>query len=139
MGPTELLTPDTVTIDAVRAVYEQAYLDVTFDAERQFVRIKEDVVARAHLSESKERLQLVAVYGVKDDADRTARLELANRINENFVLVRAGIDDDGDLWFDYCVYFKGGVTPKALVQVTRAFLSIVPKAVAECDEDGIVE
>ena len=139
MDPTALLTPDTITIDAVREVYEQAYLDVTFDAERQFVRIKEDIIARAHLSEAKDRLQLVAVYGVKDDTSRADRLELANRINENYVLVRAGIDDDGDLWFDYCVYLKGGVTPKALVQATRAFLSIVPKAVTECDEDGIVE
>lgn len=138
MGP-ELLTPDTVTIEKVCDAYEQAYLDVTFDDERQFIRIKEEVIARAHLSEAKDRLQLVALYGVRDDASRAERLELANRVNENYVLVRAGVDDDGDLWFDYAIYLKGGVTTKALVQATRAFLSIVPKAVGECDEDGIVE
>ena len=139
MDPTDLISTENASIHLVRQVYEQAMMDVTFDHERQFVRIKEDVVARAHLSEAKDRLQLVAIYGIKDDADRADRLELANRINENYVLVRAGIDDDGDLWFDYCVYLKGGITPRALVQATRAFLSIVPKAVTECDEDGIVE
>lgn len=135
----ELLTPETVTIEKVCDAYEQAYLDVTFDDERQFIRIKEEVIARAHLSEAKDRLQLVALYGVKDDASREDRLELANRINENYVIVRAGVDEDGDLWFDYAVYLKGGVTAKAVVQATRAFLKIVPQAVTECDEDGIVE
>jgi len=38
---------------------------------------------------------LVAYYGIKDDAQRVDRLELVNRINENYVLIRAGIDDDG--------------------------------------------
>ena len=69
----------------------------------------------------------------------TYRLELVNRINEQYVLIRAGIDDDGDLWFDYCVLLKGGITKKAIVQATRVFLMLVPKAVNECDEDGIVD
>jgi hypothetical protein len=91
------------------------------------------------LSESKERLQVVAYYGIKEEAQRAERLELVNRINENYVLIRAGIDDDGDLWFDYCVLLKGGVTRKAIVQAVRVFLMLVPKAVNECDEDGIVD
>ena len=135
----DLLTPDTITLDAVCQVYDQAHMSVTFDDERRFVRIKEDIIARAFLSEQKDRLQLIAIYGVADSAERIDRLELANRINESYVMVRAGIDDDGDLWFDYTVTVKGGVGAKQLVAATRAFLSIVPKAVSECDADGIVD
>jgi len=137
--PTELVTPDNATPEALRDIYDQAYMDVTLDGEHGVIRIREELTARAHLSESRDRLQLLAVYGVKDEAQRADRLELANRVNENYVLVRAGIDDDGDLWFDYCLLLKGGVTKKAIVQATRAFLTLVPKAVNECDEDGIVE
>ena len=136
---TELVTPDNVSVEMLRDLYEAAYMDVTLDEEHGVLRIREELAARAHLSESKERIQLLAVYGLKEEAQRIDRLELVNRINENYVLIRAGIDDDGDLWFDYCILVKGGLTKKAIVQATRAFLMLVPKAVNECDEDGIVE
>ncbi len=135
----ELVTPENVSIELIRDIYEAAFMEATLDEEKKQIRIKEEVLARAFLSESKERLQIVAYYGVKDDAQRIDRLELVNRINEQYVLIRAGIDDDGDLWFDYCVLLKGGITKKAIVQATRVFLMLVPKAVNECDEDGIVD
>ena len=135
----ELVTPDNVTIEMVQETYEAAMMDASLDEEKKQIRIKEEVVAKAFLSESKERLQLVAYYGIKEDAQRIDRLELVNRINENYVFIRAGIDDDGDLWFDYTILLKGGITKKAIVQATRVFLMLVPRAVNECDEDGIVD
>lgn len=135
----ELVTPDNVTIELVRDIFEQAYMDAALDEDKKQIRLREEVMARVFLSESKERLQVVAYYGIKDDAQRTDRLELVNRVNENYVLIRAGIDDDGDLWFDYCVLLKGGATRKAIVQAVRVFLMLVPKAVNECDEDEIVD
>ena len=136
---TELVTPDNVSVEMLRDLYEAAYMDVSLDEESGLLRLREELAARVQLSESKERLLVLAVYGIKDDTQRIDRLELVNRINENYVLIRAGIDDDGDLWFDYCILLKGGLTNKAIVQATRAFLMLVPKAVNECDEDGIVE
>jgi hypothetical protein len=136
---TELVTPDNATIEMIRDIYEAAMMDASLDEEKKQIRIKEEVVAKAFLSESKERLQLVAYYGIKEDAQRIDRLELVNRINENYVFIRAGIDDDGDLWFDYTILLKGGITKKAVVQATRVFLMLVPRAVNECDEDGIVD
>lgn len=135
----EFVSPENVSLELIRDVYDAAMMEVTLDEEKRFIRIKEDVVARCTLSESKERIQLIAYYGIKDEAQRIDRLELVNRINEQYVLIRAGIDDDGDLWFDYCLVLKGGVSKKHIVQATRVFLMLVPKAVSECDEDGIVD
>jgi hypothetical protein len=135
----ELVTPENVSIEMIQEIYEAAMMDASLDEEKKQIRIKEEVVAKAFLSESKERLQLVAYYGIKEDAQRIDRLELVNRINENYVFIRAGIDDDGDLWFDYTILLKGGLTKKAIVQATRVFLMLVPRAVNECDEDGIVD
>jgi hypothetical protein len=135
----EIVSPENVSLELIRDIYDSAMMEVTLDEEKRFIRIKEDVVARCTLSESKERIQLIAYYGIKDEAQRIDRLELVNRINEQYVLIRAGIDDDGDLWFDYCLVLKGGVAKKHIVQATRVFLMLVPKAVSECDEDGIVD
>jgi hypothetical protein len=136
---TELVTPDNVSIEVVRDIYEAAFMEVALDEERKVLTIREEILARVHLSDSKDRLQLYAGYGIKEDAQRIDRLELVNRINDKYALVRAAIDDDGDLYFDYTVLLKGGVTKKAIVQATRVFLMLVPKAVNECDEDGIVD
>lgn len=135
----ELVTPENISLEMLRDIFDAAMMDIAMDEEKRYIRIKEDVVARCTLSESKERVQFIAYYGVKEDAQRVDRLELVNRINEQYVLIRAGIDDDGDLWFDYCLVLKGGVTKKHIVQATRVFLMLVPKAVSECDEDGIVD
>jgi hypothetical protein len=138
-SPTDLVTPDNVSLELIRDIYEAAFMDVSLEDEGRGIRIKEEVLARAFLTESKERLQLGALYGVQEDAQRIDRLELANRINDKFAVVRATIDDDGDLVFDFAIILKGGVTKKAIVQATRVFLMLVPRAVNECDEDGIVD
>lgn len=132
------VTPDTVTIEAIRDMYEAAYMDVQLDEQTQKLNIREELLARAFLTGSNERLQLVAYYSIVEEAQRIDRLELVNRINERFVMIRAGIDDDGDLWFDYTILLKGGATKKAIVQATRVFLMLVPRAVQDCDEDNIV-
>lgn len=135
---TDLVTPENATIELLHELFEAAFLETILDEEQRVIRLKEDVVARVQLSDSKERIQIIAFYGIKEEAQRIDRLELVNRINERFILIRAGIDDDGDLWFDHNIFLKGAATRKAIVQTTRAFLNWVPRAVNDCDEDGII-
>ncbi|MCZ2343182.1 MAG: YbjN domain-containing protein [Bacteroidales bacterium] len=132
------ITPDTVSIEVIRDIYDAAYLDVILLEETQQLSIRDEIKARATLAQTNERLQLLAYYEIQPDATRADRLELANRINDRFVLIRAGVDEEGDLWFDYTVLLKGGVTKKMIVQATRVFLMLVPRAVQECDEDNII-
>lgn len=135
---TDWIVPHSVTLEAILGIYEAAYMDVSLNEDDNQICIREELSARVFLSGSNERLQIVAYYNIHDDAQRIDRLELVNRINERFVLIRAGIDDEGDLWFDYTILLKGGITKKAIVQATRIFLMLVPRAVQDCDEDNIV-
>jgi len=134
----ELVTPETVTLEAVRDLYEAALMDVTLDAESGFVVIDDEIVARAKLSDTKERLQLIAFYKVREDSERIDRLELVNRINDQYVLVRAAVGEEDDLWIDYGIVLKGGTTQKQIAHATRMFLKVAEMAVKDCDEDGIV-
>lgn len=136
--PAELLGPENVTLEAVRDIYEAALLDVELDEENGFVVIDDEIVARAKLSDSKERLQLIACYRVREDVPRIDRLELVNRINDQYVIVRAAMSEDDELWVDYAVVLKGGTTPKQIAHATRMFLKVAEMAVKDCDEDGIV-
>ena len=134
----ELVTPETVTLEAVRDLYEAALLDATLDEESGFVVIDDEIVARAKLSDTKERLQLIAFYKVREDAERIDRLELVNRINDQYVLVRAAVGEEDELWIDYGIVLKGGATKKQIAHATRMFLKVAEMAVKDCDEEGIV-
>lgn len=136
--PVELVSPDSVTLEQIRDVYDAALLDVELDEENGFVLIDDEIVARAKLSDSKERLQLIACYRVREDAPRVDRLELVNRINDQYVIVRAAMSEDDELWVDYAIILKGGTTPKQIAHATRMFLKVAEMAVKDCDEDGIV-
>lgn len=136
--PTELVCPDNATLEMVRDIYDSALMDVELDAESGFVVIDDEIVARAKLSDSRERLQLIACYKVREDAARIERLELVNRINDQYVIVRAAMSDDDELWVDYAIILKGGTTPRHIAHATRMFLKVAEMAVKDCDEDGIV-
>jgi hypothetical protein len=136
--PTELVCPDNATLEMVRDIYDSALMDVELDAENGFVVIDDEIVARAKLSDSRERLQLIACYKVREDAARIDRLELVNRINDQYVIVRAAMSDDDELWVDYAIILKGGTTPRHIAHATRMFLKVAEMAVKDCDEDGIV-
>ncbi len=135
----DLVTPENASIELLREIFDDALMEVSIDEEHGFIRLREEIVAKVSLHESKERIGVIAFYGIKEDAQRIDRLELANRINDQYVMIRACIEDEGDLCFDYTIVIKGGVTRKFVAHAVRQFLKLVPRAVSECDEDGIVE
>ena len=136
--PAELVGPENATLESLRDIYDAALMDVEIDEENGFVIIDDEIVARAKLSDSKERLQLIACYRVREDVPRTERLELVNRINDQYVLVRAAVGEEDELWIDFGVVLKGGATKKQIAHATRMFLKVAEMAVKDCDEDGIV-
>lgn len=136
--PAELVGPENASLESLRDIYEAALMDVEVDEENGFVVIDDEIVARAKLSDSKERLQLIACYRVREDVGRAERLELVNRINDQYVIVRAAMSDDDELWIDYAIVLKGGTSPKQIAHATRMFLKVAEMAVKDCDEDGIV-
>ena len=75
---------------------------------------------------------------MRDDAERIDRLELVNRINDQYVLVRAAIGDEDELRIDYAIVLKGCVILKQVAHTVQLYLKIAELAVKDCDEDNIV-
>jgi hypothetical protein len=133
-----VLHPDDITLETIYNLLDDALFEVELDEENQSILLREDILARLRLAESNDRLLCICYYKIREDAQRIDRLELVNRINEQYVLIRAGIDDDGDLWFDYCLVLKGGVSRKQVAHAVRMFLKVAELAVKDSDEDNIV-
>jgi Putative bacterial sensory transduction regulator len=136
--PDQVLHPDDITLESISQLLDDALFEVELDEENQSILLREDILARIRLSESNDRMLCICYYRIKEDAQRIERLELVNRINDQYVLVRAAVGDEDELWIDYSIVLKGGVTRKQVAQAVRMFLKVAELAVKDSDEDNIV-
>ncbi len=138
-GGGDWIGPENVSLEYLHAVFEAVGFTATIDAAKGTIRIQgEDIVARVQLSEDNEQLMTTAFYTIKPTTARDKRLELANRINQTPVMVKAWIDEDGDLGFRYILFLVGGVTVDGLANVVRTFIDSVKFSVESLDTAGII-
>ena len=93
---------------------------------------------------NKDRIRLMAQYGFKPDAPLQQKLELANRINDDYIIIRAIVTGKNRvnpklLKLDYYLLLGSCLSKTNLASATRRFMSIVPQAVKEHDTDDIVK
>lgn len=134
----EWVGPEGVSLEYLHAVFEAVGFTAAIDPATRTIRIQDEIVARVFLSDDNERLTANAFYTIRPTAARDKRLDLANRINQTSVMVRAWIDGDGDLGFGYTFFLVGGVTPTALAYTIRTFIDSVKFAVETDDTAGII-
>lgn len=84
---------------------------------------------------SRDYVTLLAWWGLKDEAPRDERLECANRINSEYLYIRASIDTDGALCIAQNLPVYGGVSPRHLIACLRSFTTASREAVREHAQD----
>lgn len=91
------------------------------------------------LSESrKDYFSLYSCRDFREDVARTARLECANRINIEYLFIRACVDADGALCLAQNVQVLTGVSAKYLAGVLRIFALACREAVEEHAAEMVV-
>lgn len=137
-APTDPVTEQNLSRDNLKAAYDAAKLKATIDADGD-IMIKDGVTVFAF--PNKDRIRLIVYYGFKAAVTLQQKLELANRINEGYIVARAtvGGTDQGQLQIDYYILIGAGVSKATIVAATKRFISIVPEAVKEHDKEDIVK
>lgn len=137
-APADPVTERTLTRDSLKAIFEAAKLKVSIDSDGD-IMLKEAVTVFAF--PDKDRIRLLVNYGFKPAATLQQKLELANRINHDYIVVRASVParNQAQLAMDYYILIGSGLSKATLVAATRRFMSIVPDAVKEHDTDDIVK
>ncbi|TAD77287.1 MAG: YbjN domain-containing protein [Oscillatoriales cyanobacterium] len=133
----DLVTPENVSKAFLQELFNDALMDVSVDSDGDLV-IQEDIVCYVFLSENQERIRLLTLFGIAENADRLKCLECVNAINSEYLLVKAYIESEKTLAFEYDIYLKGGVTRKYLALAVKRFCNIPRKAVAEEYALGII-
>jgi hypothetical protein len=112
-----------VSKEAIKSIYEAAYMETEWDSEGD-IRIKDEINCFALLSEAKDRIQLIGIFGFNPKSSMAQRLECVNKINTEYIMVKATAGGNDSLQFRFDICIAGGITKKNLVLATKRFLSI---------------
>ena len=114
------------------ALFDRATVDVLRVASHQF-RIR-DLGIEFQLTLPKTRsdhLTLCRWWATDPEIPLARRLDVANRINLEYLYIRASIDEDGDLYLSQHVPVLSGISGKYLVAAMRNFANACREAMLE--------
>ncbi len=132
----ELIQTDDVSAEALKQLFEDAYMEVSLDSDGD-VRIKDGYTCFLKPDTDKRLVVLYAIFGAKPEAELAAKLEYANRVNDQVKVVRTSVMADGRFYFDYYIPVEGGITKKAIVLATRRFLGTLESAMRQDTGDVV--
>lgn len=135
--PDDLITSDNLSPELLKAVFDAAFMEAKLDDKGELI-VEDAVKVRLIVNqERKDRIRFISLFGFKSDSSQLARLQCANLINAEYIMVCASAEEDL-LFFRYDLMVAGGVTKKALVMAVKRFATIPQDAVADHGKD-IVE
>jgi hypothetical protein len=129
----ELITLENVSKDMLKAIFDAALMDTTLDSDGDIL-IKDRCRVYVLPDVERRRIRLLAQFGFVPSASEHAKLDCANRINSDYIIVRASVHGD-KLRFSYDVSLDGGITKKAMALLVKRFCSIPQEAVADYGKD----
>lgn len=127
--PVDLITPENVSVDLLKNVLA-AYLDTSFDEDGDLL-VKGDCHVYVTIVPDKSSIRLMTIFRTKEDSSVDARLGAVNKINSEFMIVKAHCTDNNKLIFTYYLMLAGGLTKNAFVRGTKLFDSIPRAAICE--------
>ena len=86
----------------------------------------------------RKMLSFVQHYDLKEEASLLDKLQLANRINDQMVLVRLTVADETTLVSDHFMGFDCTITARQIVEGVRRFTRITRVAITNMDLQDVV-
>ncbi len=135
----ELVTAANLSRDGMRAIYDAAKLPAAIDASGNLT-VKVGAVMLYVLA-SEDRIHLLATYSFAARATHPEKLDLANRINDGYIVVRAAIpaDKPGEISIDHYILLGPGASRGLIVAVTQRFAAIVHEAIDATDTERLLQ
>ena len=133
----EMITANNISNEFLKKILDSAYIRNEIHSNGE-IKIVEGIKAFARISESQKSIKLIVGYGFKEDATLEEKMKFVNKINDEYIMIKAYvIGSESGSRFEYDMFYEGGLTKAAFVLVLRRFVRIVPHAVKEYG-DGII-
>ncbi len=132
----ELMQPDGVNAEALKQVFEDAYMNVSVDTDGDLV-VQDNYRCYLRPDPDGRLVAIYAIFGANPSATDAGKLAYVNRVNDEVKLIRASVSKNGKFFFDYYLVAEGGITKKAVVLAVRRFFSCLGSAIQQ-DTDNVV-
>lgn len=124
-----MITPDKVSSEMLNGVLS-AYMDTTFDEDGDLM-VKGDCQIYVTIAPDKSSIRLMTIFRLNEESSLDARLAAVNKINNDYMIVKAHCTDNNKLIFTYYFMLAGGLSKNALVRGVKLFDSIPRAAIHE--------
>jgi hypothetical protein len=127
----DLISPDNVSKDLLKEALDSAMLETSYDDEGDLV-VYERILCFVLPSEKRDRIRLLSAGSeLRQGVTRSDALEAANRINDQYIMVRASVTDSNVLLLDWDVFLKHGIGKQAFAWAVKRFCAISDDAMQE--------
>ncbi|MBI2465805.1 MAG: YbjN domain-containing protein [Candidatus Sungbacteria bacterium] len=135
-GLSELVTSENATKEMLKSLFDAAFMETSFDSDGDLIVRDGGVRGFVILQDENRIIRLMIGYRVKPSAKRIDLLEFLNRVNAEYLIIRAALaNNNHSVCFDFYIHLVGGVSRANIVQTIKRVLRIVPQAVNEYGRD----
>lgn len=132
----EMITPDNVTPQLLKEIFDAAYIECELDGEASLA-VQGAYRYFLNLDEAKRFIRFVMALRTRNDLSAEACSRYCERVNSEMVVLRlTPVRDNQAVAFDWYVSLAGGVTPKHLVLSSKDYDVLVQDALSR--DDGTV-
>lgn len=125
-GPTDLIEKSQLTVERLHDIFQAAYMKPEIDSDGDLI-IRGRTRIR-YIVQVRERQGIIAIFGIfgfRDGAENTEKLEAVNKLNDGKVVVRFSVNRRGALFIDYHLLIEEGVSPLQILNCFTRFDSVV--------------
>ncbi|HCU37631.1 MAG TPA: hypothetical protein DGT21_20010 [Armatimonadetes bacterium] len=119
-----VLGANDISIESLLALFQAAGLSAVVDDDGDIDITRDGIRTFVRLDDDRKIMSLFSIWQLADDASLEDRVELANSLNVNIVLVRFCIRADGALWCDHQLVYGGGLTPESILRTYALFVEV---------------
>lgn len=139
MPPAEVLAETEVTIPNLAQLFKRAFFSASIDNDGDLIVQSEGPKIIVRIDEEKKLLVFMVMVRVNESATEIAKLTLVNNMNSRVVLARFAIPRSDILVADCTLPFEEGIPTFQIVATLRLLARVVPGAIRNFDESGVVK
>jgi hypothetical protein len=109
-------------------------MNVSFDDDGD-VRVEETYGCWLFPHSEGRYIRLMSQFRPNPEALMPDRLAFVNKVNQEVMMIRAYLKENGGFGFDHTIVVEGGISKRTIVATTRTFLSLLGEATRQDTDD----
>jgi hypothetical protein len=131
-----MITPENISVELLNGVLA-AYMNTSFDEDGDLM-VNGECQVYVTITPDKSAIRLMTIFRLNEESSLDARLAAVNKINNDYMIIKAHCTDNNKLIFTYYFMLAGGLTKNALVRGVKFFDSIPRAAIYEHAKDIVI-